>query len=237
MKHIFLPGLTTTSKSDWREKIGEIEKFNIKEIALFPTFLEIEDRKELYALLEKTGIKNIPHVHLREDMEDWELDFFCEKYGAQVFNVHPVDNIIDFLNRSKYKNIIFIENTGRTLSKNLEKYFNLSAGMCLDVSHWEDEVAIQKSENWENLDRLSKKYKIGCCHVSAINKNVQLDKNCITGKEEKLFSKHWVDNLSEVDYFKKYVVYLPKYVSIELENSFKDQLEVIKYLEKIINNE
>ncbi len=35
----------------------------------------------------------------------------------------------------------------------------------------------------------------------------------------------------------EYVSYLPKYVSIELENSFKDQLEVIKYLEEIINKE
>lgn len=71
MKHKILLGLTTTPKSDWREKVKEIEKFGIKELALFPTFLSPDERKELYTLLEKTKIKNIPHVHLRDDMEEW----------------------------------------------------------------------------------------------------------------------------------------------------------------------
>jgi hypothetical protein len=34
---------------------------------------------------------------------------------------------------------------------------------------------------------------------------------------------------------KKYVEYLPDILGIELENSFKEQLEIKKYLEKIVN--
>ena len=34
----------------------------------------------------------------------------------------------------------------------------------------------------------------------------------------------------------KYIKYLPKYISIELENSFAEQLKVKEYLDKIIKS-
>jgi len=57
MEKKILLGLTTTPKSDWREKVREIEKFRIKEIALFPTMLEMKGRKKLYGLLERTNLR------------------------------------------------------------------------------------------------------------------------------------------------------------------------------------
>ncbi|MDD5464316.1 MAG: hypothetical protein PHP62_04145, partial [Candidatus Moranbacteria bacterium] len=69
MKHEILLGLTTTPKSDWRGKVEEMKKFGIKQIALFPTFLKIDDRKELYKLLEDIDGLEIPHVHLRDDFK------------------------------------------------------------------------------------------------------------------------------------------------------------------------
>ena len=41
-------------------------------------------------------------------------------------------------------------------------------------------------------------------------------------------------DLSELDYVKKYVKYLSPICAIELENSFKQQLEAKKYIENII---
>jgi hypothetical protein len=65
MERKILLGLTTTPRSDWREKIREIDELGLEEAALFPTFIHLPERKELYGLLEKTGIKKAPHVHLR----------------------------------------------------------------------------------------------------------------------------------------------------------------------------
>lgn len=87
-KKEILLGLTTTPKSNWIRKIDQIDEYKIKKIALFPTFLKIEDRKELYDLLEKTCLEEIPHVHLRDDMEEWELEMYIQKYNTQVFNIH-----------------------------------------------------------------------------------------------------------------------------------------------------
>ena len=53
-----LLGLTTTPGSDWRKKVSEIDKLGLKELALFPTCLNEQERKELYGLLEKTKLKD-----------------------------------------------------------------------------------------------------------------------------------------------------------------------------------
>jgi Mg/Co/Ni transporter MgtE len=76
IKKNVLLGLTTTSNSNWREKINEINKYNIKDIALFLTGIEHEERKELYSLLKKTDIKSIYHVHARGDMSEKEIQYF-----------------------------------------------------------------------------------------------------------------------------------------------------------------
>ena len=65
---MILPTITTTWGSNWRVKIKEINEIGLKEIALFPTCLPKEKRKELYRLLEDSNIESIPLVHIRSDM-------------------------------------------------------------------------------------------------------------------------------------------------------------------------
>lgn len=234
MKHKILLGLTTTPKSDWREKVKEIEKFKIEELALFPTFLKLNERKELYALLEKTKLKNIPHVHLRDDMEQWELGLFYEKYNSRLFNIHPNEAGLNFINNSKYKNIIFVENLF-DLDEIYFKILNNCGGLCIDFSHWEDRGSITKNKGYEKMEETIGKYKIGCCHISSINEDSIEGIDYQTGKKIIYHDNHMMSDISRMDYIKKYVKYLPEYVSIELENSFEKQLEVKEYLEKIIN--
>ena len=234
MKHKILLGLTTTPGSDWREKVKEIEKFEIEELALFPTFLKLDERKELYALLEKTKLKNIPHVHLRDDMEEWELDLFYNKYNSRLFNIHPNLAGLNFIENSKYKEIIFVEN----LFKLDDIYFeilNKCAGLCIDFSHWEDQGKIIKHEGYEKMEKLCEEYKVGCCHISAVSEKTHEIVDYQTGKKYFFRDSHTMSDFSELNYVKKYVQYFPEYVSIELENSFEKQLEVKEYLEKIIN--
>ena len=234
-KHIILPGLTTTPESDWRGKVKEIDELGLKEIALFPTFLKISDRKELYALLEKTKLQRIPHVHLRDDMEEWEVDLLYEKYNTRLFNMHYNQQSIDFMLKSKYQGIIFLEN----LSELTDMYVDnvpKCGGMCVDVSHWNGAVFLG-TKSYAIMEDMLEKYKVGCCHISAESKEPYMYVNPKNGKETLVKDDHWLDDMAQLDYVKNYVQFLPEYVSIELENTFAEQLKVKEYLDKIINGE
>lgn len=236
MERKILLGLTTTPRSDWREKTREIDEFGIKEIALFPTWLKLSEREELYALLEKTNLEKIPHVHLRDDMEEWELDYLSEKYGSKLFNIHAVPQALKLLEIGKHRKNIFLENQEEINDlyiNNLEK----SGGICLDVSHWEDMGIMMKRKGYDNFLDLMGRYKIGCSHASIVNDAAEEYVDYLTGEKGIQYSHHWLNDLSELDYVKKYIKYLPEYVSIELENPFSEQLKAKEYLEKIINTD
>ncbi len=224
-----LLGLTTTKGSDWRQKIKEIELYDLKEIALFLTCLNKLEREELYNLLEKTKIKKIPHVHLRTDMDISELDYLIKRYNTKIFNLHsqkqfPIDKTY-----IKYKKMIFLENTQVIpTEEELKEY----GGLCLDVAHWHNAIITNYSE-YNNFDYLVKKFPIGCCHISAIRETYTFDDDYALWKS---YDSHFFENLNEFNYLKKYLKYLPKIISLELENSFKDQLKVKEYLKKNIFN-
>jgi len=215
-------------------KVEEIDRLGIKELALFPTCLGLEERRELYGLLEGTGLENIPHVHLRDDMENWEFDYLIGRYGTQVFNFHPDASSVDMLNRGEYLDRMYIENLTEIDGIFLD-CLEKCAGVCLDVSHWEDQGMIQKNKGYDGLENILQKNKIGCCHISAMNDHFTVWPNYITGKKIRYYSNHKLKDLSELDYVGKYVRYLPEIVSIELGNTFAEQLEIKKYLERIIN--
>jgi sugar phosphate isomerase/epimerase len=233
MEKKILLGLTTTLGSDWREKIKEIDELGLREIALFPTFLEIEERRQLYKLLEKTKLERIPHIHLRDDVQEWELDNNVNRFYSSVFNIH-INKFTTKLLETKYKTDIYIETTDDINDFFIEN-INKCGGICLDAAHCEDRGSRKYLSGYEKIPELLEKYKIGCAHISAIKDKPTVWKHYITGKEIPYWSSHWLENLSELDYVKKYVKYLPEYVSIELENPFKKQLEVRAYLENIIN--
>jgi hypothetical protein len=225
MKHEILLGLTTTPGSDWQAKVEEMKKLGIKRIALFPTFFKLGKRKELYGLLATIEGLEIPHVHLRDDMEDWELELFEKKYKTQVYNIHI--SHVDVPLYQKYMSKIYVENHHCLLPLEVIKH---CAGICLDTSHLEPSRIRRRPEYTQIMGTLEK-YPIGCCHISAFNNNFFNPKNYYVG-----FDRHYMKKLKWLDYVEKYTQFLPHYVSLELENSFEEQLQAKKYLENILKN-
>lgn len=228
-----LLGLTTTPDSDWRGKVEECKKFDIKEIALFPTSINFENRQELYKLLENSPVKNIPHVHLRTDMDMDELDYLTEKFHTQVFNIHPRKDIHPFTkNYGRHVPNIYVENADMAPEmEELEK----CGGICIDFSHWQDVILRKDQEHVSRMQEAVKKFKIGCSHISAVGsilKKVQDTKYPEIIYET--YGKHILSDLKELNYMKNFLEYIPEFVSIELENSFEEQLKVKKYLEDLI---
>jgi len=146
-KEYFFPSITTTEGSEWKAKIKEINELELKETALFLTGLNQKKRKFLYGLLKKSRIEKIPFVHLRSDMELWELDFLIKDYKTQAFNIHTEAEFPLLYDLSKYKHIIYVENTTKPISdKDLKNW----AGICLDFSHLEKRKI--ENKDWFNSD-------------------------------------------------------------------------------------
>ena len=231
-KHILL-GLTTAGKSNWRDKVAELSTFNITEIALLPTVLNITQRKELYRLLEASPVQSIPYVHLCDDMSQAELDYLVSRFKTKIFSIHANEAGYKLLSAMpKYASIIYMENSP---SDKLSKYFTKSmfdehkvAGICLDLAHLEN-IRANNKPGYRRLQGLFNHYTIACNHVSAVNTNIFL----------KLFHKqvasHDLKDLSELDYLRKFPEnYFGKYMIIELDNSLQEQLEVQKHLTNVL---
>lgn len=225
----FYLGLTTTRGSNWREKILEIDSLGISDLALFPTVLKAEERKEFYDLLNKSHLKKASFVHLRTDMERWEIDFFIERYGTEVFNIHSEPKTREFLKaNSDIKDVIYIENCFEM--SGYEESLALSAGICFDISHYEDFAIKQKMASQERFKNLLEIYSIGCTHISAV-KEQKYEAKIHNGKTM-IFESHTLNSFSEVNYLQRYKKYLSKHNAIELNNSLAEQLKVKEYLEK-----
>lgn len=220
-----LLGLTTTPGSDWRNKIQEIDSLGLKELVGFPTFLGRSQRKEFYALLEKTCLEKMPHVHLRDDMERGEIEYFIRRWKTEVFNIHPYPNFKKFLLNQSFRKITFVENHNR-LNKDFFEVLALCGGICLDFAHWK----VRENNRWkgyENFGKCLKENKIGCCHISAVRKKWGFFWT----------DDHHFESLADFDYLLPWRGYLPSIISLELENSLAEQLKVKAYLEnKIINS-
>ena len=223
-----LVSITTTNKN-YIQKIKELQKFKIKETALFLTLYATQSiRKNIYKNLIKLGIKSIPVVHLRSDMKAKEIEYLIKTFKTKMFNTHPNGffGLEDKDLIKKYKKIIYLENVGIC---SLKKEINNYAGLCLDISHLHDAVLNNGKFVKETLNIL-KNYKCGFAHISAIKKKTFFDNY----QKKYTNGSHFFDNVNEFDYIKKYKNYLPKYLALEVENSIEEQLLAKKHIEKIL---
>lgn len=226
---VVLPGLTTTPGSDWRGKCAAIDDLGIREIALFLSSLAATDRRELYAGLAATGLKSIPHVHLRDDMTRKEVRYLKERYGVKVWNIHPGERFNRVISSSwwpEVRDALYVEFLLAPDQDFLDA-INKCRGLCLDVSHWEAYQSREPRAGGLDALRMLDKFPIGCCHISAV-------RPVTPGEHTILESKHHLQAIPDVDYARKYLKYLPHYLSIELENDFSEQMKVKEYLEKLL---
>jgi hypothetical protein len=232
-KNILL-SITTTNEATWMDRIREVDELELEEVALFPTNFLTTDRKLLYRLLEETGLKKIPHVHLREDFSVAEIEYFISRWHTKVFNIHLLPDSLKLLSEAKaYRDIIFLENLN-TITPEFIAALEMCGGICLDISHWEDWGVRQSQPGYENFLDLLKKYRIGCNHISAITDQQLCFTDKHTGETKKAYNRHFSRSLKDFDYLKKYTAYLSPIISIELENSLEEQLKIKKHLEKTI---
>jgi hypothetical protein len=219
----------TISSTDGRQiqKVKVAEKLGVEEICFFATCLDFDQRKEFYRFLQNSAIKRIPLVHLRNDMELWELDFFVKNFQTEAFNHHSISEYRIINDWSKYRQIIYLENTFFTYK---EEELSQLGGVCIDFAHLED-TRRRRQRVFKKEIRIIKKYSCGCAHISAIGKRMSKDRY----SKRMTFDHHTFEDLSEFDYLKNYPAeFFPSVIALELENTLEEQLKVKEYLEKIL---
>ena len=227
-KRKILISVTTTRGADWQKMLKDAKKFGLKEIALFPTCLEAKERKEMYALLEKSGIKSIPVLHLRTDMPIEELDFFRKKYKTKIFIIHTQREYPLMCDWAAYKRLIYVENVYNVFDEGELKEF---AGICLDITHLENDRVVALERFKKNFELL-KIYPIGANHIAAFPGTRRIDEE---GKVR--CDSHTYKKLTDFDYLKKYSKrFFSPFLCLELENSLKEHLAAKDYIQNLLKN-
>lgn len=236
-----LPGLTSTVKDRIPAFISALSASNIRQIALFPTCLEKGERLALYKELESIKNLRIPHVHLRSDCGEDEISYLIECFKTEAFNIHPAKSKHSYGKiPGAYSKMFFIENVdelpesneldGKEASVSAGKASGKAGGLCPDFSHLESAKLAGNKNYVKEFLKLLSTYPIGCCHLSAIIPG-------LPNRWAGTFDHHEYIKLNDLDYLSRYSGYFPeKWASLELENSFEEQLDAIAYINmKILN--
>lgn len=228
---MILPGLTSTKKERIPDFLRDLSRSSIRSIALFPTCLKADERWSLYRELETISGLGIPHVHLRADCGLDEFEYLSGRFGTVAFNIHPRASSHPFGPLPpEFASRIFIENVERPPEDaELESGPGPApGGLCPDFSHLENARLHDQSEYVETLERQLKRFTVGCCHMSAIRIGVP---NHWAG----MWDHHEYAALDDLSYLIAYRDTLPReWASLELENSFGEQLAAKEYLEDLL---
>jgi len=217
-----LPGLTSTKKERMPAFLEAMDRHGVRAIALFPTCMERGERRALYAELERLEGLRIPHVHIRSDMDEAELDYLSGRFGAEAFNIHPASSGHPYPEPpAAYAARIFVENVEEAPA---DEELRALGGLCPDFSHWANALAFGRTRYGEAMRAYGKRYAIGCCHLSALRIGVP---NPWHGE----WDHHEYATLSDLDYLAGYAAFLPRrWASLELENSMEEQLAAKAYI-------
>ena len=214
-------GITCTSigrkKDHWREQLKEINRYNIEEVALFPTTLQIKQREILYRELDKSCIKEIKLVHLRgQDFTAEEIEFFYDRYNTRLFNCHEKEFDTLYAKFPQFRKHIILEPNydDRIENKLLPSRMG---GFCIDLAHLK-----------AAKDRHSVEYDYVLQHLG----DTRFPANHLNGySKRRKTDLHFVTNKNQFDYLRD----LPpqvfsQVIGLELENSIKKQLEYREYI-------
>lgn len=219
VKKIFI-GITGKNIAEIKEKIGDAKKFKVKDIALFLEFIENKkDRIKIYNYLGAAGFKNIPLVHIRDEMNIDELRLIRNKFKTKYFTIH--EHSFDVIQKWKgfYKNLYLEMNKDNFISKkvNVEKI----GGFCVDFSHFKAAEEAWAKEFEYTIKKNKNLFK--CNHLNGYSylKNSDL---------------HTVQSIKDFDYLKTLPEFIfSKIIALELFNNVSEQIIFKKYLTTTID--
>lgn len=217
-----LVGITGFLDIHWKRKLDEIERFKISKVSLFLERFNQKQRKAIYSALLTSKIKEIPLVHIRNDMDKEELTFLAKNFGSIYFTIHE-----DSFKRLKkwkgfYKYLFLEMNTDNFISQSVK--INKIGGFCVDLSHFKVEARKWSKEFEYIFERRNTSHYFTCNHLNgySLKRNTDL---------------HTIKSLKDFNY----LTTLPRFligniIGLETDNTISEQLKFKQYLSKILNN-
>lgn len=216
-KNIF-PSITGRTEEDWKAKMDEINSLGLNTIALFLEMYKKSQREKIYTALEESCVKEIPLVHIRNDMTKDEIKYLCEKYNNPCLTVHE-DSFDELPKWSSYHQHLYLElNYNNSMPRNVD--IDKIGGFCIDLSHFKSAEEKWSKEFEYVIKNKDRKFLFKCNHINGYSYQKNRD-------------VHTISSLDEFEYLKT----LPKFIfgdiiALEVFNSIKDQ---IIYKEHIVN--
>lgn len=218
-KNIFL-SLTGETTGDWKTKMKEINSLGLETIALFLEMYKKSERKKIYKALEKSCVKKIPLVHIKNDMANEELKYLCKKYNNPCLTIHEssFDKLPEW---NGYHQHLYLEmNYNNSIPKNVD--INKIGGFCVDLSHFKSAEEKWSKEFEYIINKRNKKNLFKCNHLNGYSYKKNRDVHIISSLEEF-----------------KYLKTLPDFVfgdimALEIFNSISDQIIYKKYIVNLL---
>jgi len=218
-ENIFL-SITGKTEKDWQTKINEINSFGIDTVALFLEIYEKPQREKIYKALEKSCIKKIPLIHIRNDMKRNELKYLREKYNNPCLTIHE-DSFDKLPKWDGYHRYLYLEmNYNNNIPKNVD--ISKIGGCCIDLSHFKSAEERWSKEFEYIIDKRGKNNLFKCNHLNGYSYQEKRD-------------IHTISLLEEFEYLKT----LPKFVfgdiiALEVFNSISDQIGYKKHIVNLL---
>jgi hypothetical protein len=229
-----IPSITTIARSasTWRDTIAEIEPLGLRSVGLFLTGVREAERRELYRELELAHVRHlftIPFVHAVSDMSEDEYRYLMDRFGTELFNLHPVRQYpLQHTLSAEVRRKITIENA--YIDRSID-VMDLSGfhGICMDVAHAED-LRRKNAQEFEKLERLVRKAPVLVNHVSLSGEAALIDSH-----GEITYHSHTRAEGGCLSYLKRYSgEFFGSIIAIELADSLADQVEFIPTVEEIV---
>jgi hypothetical protein len=215
-KNRILISITGDKEAQWKNKLEEIKKFKIAKVALFLSRFNASQRKKIYKALLDSDIKEIPLVHVRNDMKLDELKFLAEKYKTSCFTIH--ENGFKFFKKWKgfHKSLFLEMNTDDFIHESVE--VEKIGGFCIDLAHFMVSLHKQSKELRYIYKRKDMQKYFACNHLSGYSPTINSD-------------MHIVKNLEDFDYIAALPEFLfGRYIAIEVDNNISEQLKFKEYV-------
>lgn len=225
-KYLITPSLTSLNQTKMSHRhyldvrLAELKKSRLKEISLFVTTADKNEREYIRRRLLETMVESIPHVHLRNDTSEAEAMYYYQKYNTRAFTIHHKfrKNFIKW--SQELRQCIGMENNEDMQAlDDLEKF----GGLVIDLSHYIMHQAHQPAMA-VFFEKAISQFPILVNHASGIFYKTKKD-------------THWIFNQTNYDYLAD----VPKkcfanIISLEVGNSFATQRRHIGYINKILKN-
>ncbi len=217
-----LVGITGRNVGELKNKILEADKFKIRKVALFLEILNETEKLEVYELLLSSNIKEIPLVHIRNDMKKEELEFLSKNFKTKCFTIH--ESSFKYLSKWEgFHDMLFLE---MNYDNHLVGIANVKkiGGFCVDLSHFKSSEA-RWTKDFEYIFYRNhvRKYFV-CNHLNGYSPLRKRD-------------LHTIRSLKNFNYLKTLPKFIfGKYIAIETFNSISEQIKFKKYVLKLLRN-